>query len=136
MNILFTSDDFDKYLDNFLNELDLSNQHSKDYIKGVFKSQINNTKMFEEPVCYSFIKGYSSYNFEKMQNTADFILIYNSIFRKNAERFGSKEYYNDIGKMCYQRCYVMLNKKWPLFKDLSDNFDNIIDFIIEKNEAV
>lgn len=37
----------------------------------------------------------------------------------------SNDYYENIGRLSYYSCYKLINRKWPLFEELSDCFPSL-----------
>lgn len=72
-----------------------------------------------------YSKAKFEYNFELFQLLGDWILFCETVFPENLNN-ASKEYYQEIARDSYYRCYKMINKKWLLFEELADRFPILV----------
>lgn len=72
-----------------------------------------------------YSKAKFEYSFELFQLLGDWILFCETVFPENLND-ASKEYYQEIARDSYYRCYKMINKKWLLFEELADRFPILV----------
>lgn len=64
-------------------------------------------------------------NFEKFQKIADYIFFMKTIF-PNGLQNASEEYYFSLAQNSYYSCYRLINKSWPVYENLADDFPRLI----------
>jgi len=102
-------------------------EDTKSYIIGIYEKY--RTPVFDlskDSITLSFIKAKENNNFSQYQNIGDWIFWAGTI-APNHLKNASKDYYVDIAKKCYNQCYIIINKKWKLFLELSERFEKIED---------
>lgn len=67
-----------------------------------------------------FAKAREEHNFSLYQNIGDWIFFINT-WAPNHFKFSHKDYYDNLARLSYYSCYKLINKKWYLFEELSDN---------------
>lgn len=60
-------------------------------------------------------------DFLTFQNVGDWLFWSNTIFPESLKD-ANKNYYDNIGRLAYYSCYRLIQRKWFLFEELSDNF--------------
>lgn len=121
--------DFDQILNLFkLDSLNTDLIETKEYIKSILIKYIKcDLKAFNDNYSLKYIDAITTHQFSLFQDLGDELLFINSIFPENIKT--SREYYKDLGKMSYFKCYKLMNKKWPLYLELADKFDYISESI-------
>lgn len=99
---------------------------TKAYITGIFKRYTSAEFDFsQESITLLYANARERQDFAKFQNLADWLFFAESIFPKSLNR-ASEEYYHSIARLSYYRCYTLIDKKWKLFEEISDNYLNLI----------
>lgn len=65
-------------------------------------------------------------SYQRMQDLADYILFMEATYPKSLCG-ASSEYYHSIAQMAYNKCYILMNRSWKLYEELSDRFPEIIE---------
>lgn len=114
-------------LDDFFNEKlrDIQcNKITKSYIIGIFKKyKTANFDLSNENITLLFAKGVFENNFETFQNLADWLFFLKTLFPAFLKH-ASPEYYNDIAKISYYRCYKIMHT-WKVYEELADQFEEL-----------
>ena len=77
-----------------------------------------------EKVTLLYAEAKYSYDFIKYQNLGDWLFFAKSCFPEHLKN-ASEDYYVTIAKLSYYSCYSLLNKQWPLYENIADNFENL-----------
>lgn len=104
-----------------------ASENTKSYIVSTFSNNIN-SKLFNKSLTIHYSEAKFTNNFQKFQDIADHILILDSIFPESLNS-ASKTYYHSLAQVSYYRCYLMINKQWKLFEELSDCLPDIIEYL-------
>ena len=114
-----------KNLNNFFNDIfDELNCHrdTKAYITSIFSRYHSAAfDLSKDSVTLTFSQAKNNQDFSTFQNLADWIFFSKS-FAPQHLRAASEDYYYNIGRLSYYNCYKLINGKWRLFEELSDNF--------------
>jgi len=111
----------DEYFSNKLKSLDCR-EDTKSYLISTLSKYINSKyDLSNESLTLFYIKANESYSFEKYQNLSDWILMTRIMYPSHLKN-ASIDYYRTLARYGYLSCYKILNKSWPLFEELSDNF--------------
>lgn len=119
----------------FFNELisDIKcHRDTKAYIVSIYtKYKTSEHDLSKHSVSLQFTQARQKQDFLTYQNLGDWILFSNTIHPQHL-KFASKEYYDTIAQLSYYSCYKLINKKWPLFEELADQFPYIEEEIKNK----
>lgn len=97
-------------------------QDTKAYIISIFgKYKSASFDLSKDSVTLLFAQARIKHDFNIYQNLGDWIFFTNTI-APNHLRNASKEYYDTVARNSYYSCYMLINKEWKLFEELSDNF--------------
>ena len=112
-------------LNSFFNDIfvDLKcHQDTKAYITSIFSRHHSASfDLSKDSITLIFSEAKNNQDFATFQKVADWIFFSKS-FTPEHLRAASEEYYYNIGKLSYYNCYKLINGKWRLFEELSDNF--------------
>jgi hypothetical protein len=92
---------------------------TKAYILNILLDNIKNFHHID--ISTTYINAVTKYDFKSFQSLGDWIFFLESIYPKSL-RAASQDFYFNIGRMSYFKCYKLLNRKWPLYEELSDQF--------------
>lgn len=103
-------------------------RHTKAYLIQLF-SQFKSSEfdLSQESLTLYFAQAKFQQNFLRFQTLADWIL-FSNVMHPNYLTTCSKDYYHNLGRNSYYSCYRLINRQWPVFEELSDNF-----IILEQN---
>lgn len=102
-------------------------EDTKAYITGIFTHYADSsTDLSKKSLTIQYASAKNEYNFEKFQNIADWLLFINTLYPESLNN-ASEEYYISLARNSYYKCFLMVNKKWLCFEELSDCFPNIIN---------
>lgn len=128
------NDEFSLFLTEVLKEVNTSLPETKAYINSVFVKYLQPTEDFSrKSIIIEFAEAKNNYSFAKFQDIGDWLLYGLSLFPGHFKN-STEEYYITIGQNSYYKCFKMLNNQWPLFEELSDNFNSIIEKIKSGNQ--
>lgn len=109
---------------------------TKAYIKSIFsKYKDARHDLSKESVTIVFANAKQRLDFSSFQNLADWIFFMRS-FAPDHLSSASEEYYETVARLSYYRCYLLINKQWKLFEEMSDNFvclENQTRSLLSKN---
>ncbi len=115
------ADNISKFFEEVLSDLTCQDD-TKAYIISIFNKYISaRHDLSKDSVTLLFSQARHNHDFLSYQNLGDWIFFQNTIngaHLKNA----SKDYYDTVARLSYNSCYKLINKKWKLFEELSDNF--------------
>lgn len=99
--------------------------NTKAYIISIFTKYKHNTFDYsKDSITLLFADARFNHDFFKYQNVADWLFYSFSMYPEHL-RAASPEYYKSVGQLSYYSCYRLMNKKWKLFEDLADRFDDL-----------
>lgn len=128
------NDEFSLFLGEVLKEINTSLPETKAYINSVFVKFLNaNEDLSRKTIIIEFAEAKNNYSFVKFKDIGDWLLYGLSLF-PTYFKSSSEEYYITIGQNSYYKCFKMLNNQWPLFEELSDNFNLIVEKIKSANK--
>lgn len=112
---------------------------TKAYIHSIYKKQMHATNdLSKESVTLYFIKAKESQNFNLFQNLADWLFFCETFFPEYLQD-ASKNYYHSIAQSSYYSCYKLINKKWKLFQEMSESFQELVSTLevkVKKKSAL
>lgn len=95
---------------------------TKAYIISIYvKYKKPDFDLSKDSVTLLFAQARNKHSFYLYQNLADWIFFSNTVYPTHL-KYANKDYYDTIGKLSYNSCYNLINKRWTLFQELSDNF--------------
>jgi hypothetical protein len=98
---------------------------TKAYIIGIYiKYKKPDFDLSKDSVGLLFLQARLKSNFLLYQTLGDWIFFCNTIAPQHLNN-ASKDYYDNIAKLSYNSCYNLINRKWKLFEELSDNFNDL-----------
>lgn len=114
-----------KSINNFFNEIFAElrcNHETKAYIVSIFsKYKTSDFDLSKDSVTLTFVQARDKQDFLTFQTLADWIF-FSKTFAPDYLNNASEDYYRTIGRLSYDSCYKLINRKWKLFEELSDNF--------------
>lgn len=75
----------------------------------------------KDSITLLFSQAKNQQDFLTYQNLGDWIFFSNTLMPAHL-KYASKDYYDTIARISYYSCYKLINKKWKLFEELSDNY--------------
>lgn len=106
-----------------LNDLNCQ-RDTKSYIVGIFgKFKTPDFDLSQHSVTLLFAQAREKQNFCVFQNIGDYLL-FTSVFPGHLKA-ANKDYYDTIARLSYYSCYRLINKQWPLYEELADEFVNL-----------
>lgn len=122
---MILNENLDDFLDDWIS-VQSEYQETSAYIKSTMKKYI---KTENSPINKSIVLMYSdastSLEFEKFQQIGDWAFFTRVCFPESIKC--EKSLYDGLGRNSYYKCYRLLRRKWPLYKELADRFDYFID---------
>lgn len=114
-----------KSLNNFFDEVLFElkcNSETKAYIVSIFsKYKAADFDLSKDSVTMTFAQARNKQDFLTFQTLGDWIF-FSKTFAPDHLNNASEDYYRTIGRMSYDSCYKLINRKWKIFEELSDNF--------------
>lgn len=94
---------------------------TKAYIQSIFKEYIvTNNDLSRNSITMIYLEAKLEYNFSAFKNIGDWLLYTKTLFPQ--AQMSQNSYYDIIAKDSYLMCYKILNQKWPLFFELSQQY--------------
>lgn len=119
--MIFIQNNVTNFFENIFNDLDCQ-PDTKAYIVSIYaKYKYSDGDLSKDSVTLLFMQAQKKQNFSMFQNLGDWIFFANTM-KLGHLKFASKNYYDTIARLSYTSCYKIINKKWTLFQELSDNF--------------
>lgn len=119
MDLVYVS--INNFFEEKLNDLTCQ-ADTKAYIISIYdKYKSSQFDMSKDNVTLMFVQARTKHSFYDYQNLGDWIFFANT-FAPNHLHSATKDYYDTIGMASYNACYNLINRKWKLFQELSDNF--------------
>lgn len=110
-----------KFFEETLSDLKCQDD-TKAYIISIFTKNITaQHDLSKYSVTLMFSQARNNHDFLLYQNLGDWIFFQNTINEMHLKH-ASKEYYDTVARLSYTSCYKIVNRKWKLFEELSDNF--------------
>lgn len=108
----------EKYFEELFKDLNCESS-TKAYIVSIFSKYKNSSEdLSKDSITLLFAQGRAKQDFYLFQKIGDWTLFYNVYNNQH-----NLNYYRIIGQLSYNHCYKLINKKWQLFEELSDNFE-------------
>lgn len=105
-----------------LSYIKTSKKETKAYIKNILGNKIlPENDLSKDSITLRYSKAKQNFDFKLFQTTADWIF-FTKIFFPESLNNASQDYYNSIAQNSYYNCYIIINREWQLFEELSDNF--------------
>lgn len=106
-------------------------EETKAYITSIFISfKDNKQDLSKNNLTLMFLEANHNREFSKFQSLADWLFFCASL-NEASLKFASKSYYYDMAQISYWNCFKLINKKWKLFEELSDNFQPLVTEVKE-----
>jgi hypothetical protein len=136
MAIIIDSKEFEKYIHNMTKNINVSQIETKIYIDGIFHDFLscNKAPSREENITLKYIKACSEFNFKEFRDIADWIFFIRTSYPEALKT--SPKYYDSIAKSSYNKCHVILNKKWLCFEEMCDRFEYFVTTIRNAKDRV
>lgn len=100
---------------------------TKAYIKNIFKEYIRAEKdLSNSSITILYAKAKNNFKFEQFQNIGDYLFFIKSIYPDYLSG-ASQNYFDIIAQNSYYKCYLILNRQWKVFEELSDSFPHLVD---------
>lgn len=97
------------------------------YIANTLHNYKNSTYDFQnKSLTLIFAEAKFNVSYKLFQDLADYILFMEATF-PGALNNASQEYYWSLAQISYFKCYLLLNKTWPLMEEIADRFPNLIE---------
>lgn len=98
------------------------NADTRAYIVSVFtKFRTAQFDLSKDNITLTFAQAHFKQDFFTYQNLGDWIFFSKILHPGHLVR-ASEDYYHNIGRLSYYSCYKLIDRKWKLFEELSDNF--------------
>lgn len=108
----------EKYFEELFKDLNCES-NTKAYIVSIFsKYKSSYEDLSKDSITLLYAQGRDKKDFYLFQKIGDWTLFYN-VYNENH----NFDYYRIIGQLSYNNCYKLINKKWKIFEELSDNFE-------------
>ena len=126
MNLLAAEDLFS----NRLKHLKTERRETKVYITNLLDKYIKSSEgdFSNDSITLIFSKAKSEHNFKLYQDIADWLFFAKSFYPEHLNST-SPDLYNNIAQISYYKCYVMIDRQWILFEELSDRFVYLTDVV-------
>ncbi len=122
MAVIINTEQLETLFNQKLKYIQTEHQETKLYIHSVLAKFVNsNSDMSKISVTLQFARAKEQYNFKLFQELADWLLFAGSFYPESLNG-ASLDYYYSIAQNSYSSCYYIINKQWPLFLELSNNF--------------
>jgi hypothetical protein len=129
--VVIVIEDLNSMFDKLSQELPCD-QATKAYITGVFhKYKTTTFDLSKQNITLTYAQAHFQQDFETFQTIGDWLLFAESLFPESLNS-ASEDYFFNIGRLSYNSCYRLINKKWRLYEELSDQFIFITQQIREE----
>ncbi len=92
------------------------------YIVSIFtKYKAAHFDLSKDSLTLTYAQAKDNRDFSVFQNLGDWIF-FSKTFAPTHLHHASEDYYQSLGRQSYYSCYQLINRKWKLFEELSDNF--------------
>lgn len=112
--------------DSILDKTTIKSKHieTEAYIKSILKRFIiNPINLQSKSVVLMFSEAKNKCSFADFQDIGDYIFFTRTMFPESIPC--DIEFYSSIGKNSYHECYKYLNGAWPLYEELSIDFNKL-----------
>lgn len=118
-----------KNLTHFFNQTlqDLPCRHdTKTYIISIYSKYKNaDSDLSKDSITLLYALAKEKQDFATFQNIGDWIFFSKTFYPTHLNN-ASEDYYHTVGRLSYYSCYKLINKKWPLYEQLADEFVPLI----------
>lgn len=122
-----TYKNLNQFFDEALSELKCESD-TRAYIVSIFsRYKTAEGDLSKDSITLAYAQAKMNQDFLSFQNLADWIF-FSKTFAPGHLNNASEEYYQTIAQLSYNSCYRLIDRKWRLFEELSDNF-----VFLEKN---
>mgnify|MGYP006294757289 CR=1 FL=1 len=123
------SDEFNDYISKNLEQLNFKIPETKEYIKGIFREQLYyKNDLSGKILTFKYFEAKQKYNFENFRKIGDWLFWTKSIYPEFLSN-ASEDFYDNLAKTSYHKCYILLNKEWELYEELADRFEYFVNHI-------
>ncbi len=114
-------DNLYSYFDDIFSQLKC-HRDTRAYVIGVYeKYKYNKNDLSKESIGLLFLEAKLNQNFEQFQIIGDWLTFSFSMFPEHLKSAGP-EYYSNIARLSYYSCFRLVNKTWPVYENLADDF--------------
>ena len=97
-------------------------ENTKSYIIGILvKYRSSHLDLSKNSITIEYALAKSNSDFLRFQTLADWLFFSKSIYPESLKN-ASEDYYNSIAQISYYSCFRLINKKWSLYEEISDQF--------------
>lgn len=115
--------ELDNFLEEYLQDIEFEKIETKEYIKGIFKEQLHGkNNLADKSLTLKYIKAKERYSFDEFKELGDWIFWIKTTYPEFLNG-ASDNFYNDLAKISYYKCHILLNRQWGLFEEISDRFE-------------
>lgn len=139
---LIINETLDSLFDKKMSKLQKCKEATRAYIVSVLKKYTKQSSVLDDGLIgMEYLKAVNMFEFAKFQEIGDWVFFVQSNYPNYFEK-STSDYYISIGRGSYYRCYKILNKKWPLFEELADNFSDysrsiyVVSVEIQKSKTI
>lgn len=101
-------------------------QDTKAYITSIFtKYKTAHFDHSKESITLLYSTAKTDQSFAAFQNLADWLFFSETLFPEHL-RHASGEYYQTVARLSYYSCFMLIQKKWLLFEELSNNYPYLV----------
>lgn len=109
-------------------------EETKAYVAGVLRDHISHNPPRSGSAVLDWIAIHENPNFESYQRLADGILWVSIILPERHQAFQTVN--ENIARQAYSRCYVLVNRTWPVFERLADELPKISSIVAQALDGV
>jgi hypothetical protein len=126
-----TSNNIIKFFEEKLRDIKCQDD-TRAYIAGIYgKYKSSDLDLSKDSITLLYSQARLKQDFLIYQNLGDWLFFINTIAPTHL-RYASKEYYDTIAQLSYYSCYRLMNKKWKLFEELSNNLISLEEQVKNK----
>lgn len=97
-------------------------EDTKAYITSIFKRYTSaEFDLSQKSITLMYASARERQDFSGFQNIGDWLFFSGTLFPESLNS-ASEEYYHAIARSSYYRCYTLIERKWKLFEEISDNY--------------
>ncbi len=113
------------FFDECLENLQCRNE-TKSYIIDLFSKFKSESVLHSKSITVAFSEAKFKNNFHLYQQLGDWLFWANVLY-PSCLNGASEEYYTNVARLSYLRCYRLLDRKWLLFEELSDDYIKLVN---------
>jgi hypothetical protein len=119
--VVIVVEDLNTVFDQLSQELSCD-QETKAYIAGVFSKYRTTTfDLSKQNITLTYAQAHFQQDFLTFQTIGDWLLFAESLFPESLHS-ASEDYFFNLGRLSYGSCYRLINRRWRLYEELSDQF--------------